>query len=255
MRKKKIVLILVIVLIIITSCTKKPSKQKELLIYCGITMVKPMSEIKLLIEKEYDCKILISKGGSGNLLSSLKSNKIGDLYLPGDDSYIEKCWEQNLISDTIFVGYNKAAIMVQKGNPKNISSDLNNLLNKDYRVVMGNPESSAIGRITKKMLTKKGIFDEVMKNVLLLTTDGKKMLRVLKEKKADLIISWSAFAKWEEHKDYVTEIEIDEKYAKKKKLVIGLLKTSKYPEISKKFMELAGSKRGKEIFHKYGLGN
>lgn len=39
-------------------------------------------------------------------------------------------------------------------------------------------------------------------------------------------------------------------YASKKKLVLGLLETSKYPDIAKKFMELAGSEQGQEIFNK-----
>ena len=216
-------------------------------------MNKPIMELKTIIEKEYDCKILITKGGSGNLLTSLKLNKIGDLYFPGSESYIEKCWEQDLISDTVFVGYNRASIMVQKGNPKNITSDLNNFTNKDYAVVIGNPESGSTGRETKRILIKKGIFEEVINNVLMLTTDSKDLFQVLKDKKADLVINWYSTSKWEEHKDYVTVIEIDEKYAEKKKLVIGLLKISKHPEIAKRFMELAASKEGEEIFRKYGF--
>ncbi len=254
MIKKKIISILMILLFLITSCNRKAHKQKELLIYCGITMIKPIMEIKSIIEKEYDCNILITKGGSGNLLTSLELNKIGDLYLPGSDSYIKKCWEQDLISDTVFVGYNRASIMVQKGNPKNITSDLNNFINKDYAVVIGNPESGSIGKETKRILTKKGIFEEVSNNALQLTTDSKKLFQVLKDKKADLVINWYSTSKWEEHKDYVTAIKIDEKYAEKKKLVIGLLKTSKHLEIAKRFMALARSKEGKEIFRKYGFG-
>jgi len=48
-------------------------------------------------------------------------------------------------------------------------------------------------------------------------------------------------------------LSIDEKYAEKKKLVLGLLKTSKYPEIAQKFMDYAASDSGCELFKKYGL--
>ncbi len=254
MRNGKIVFILMAFLLILTSCTKKPDKPKELLIYCGITLIQPIMEIKTIVEKEYDCNILVTKGGSGNLLTSLKLSKIGDLYLPGSESYIKQCYKEDLIADTVFVGCNRASIMVQKGNPKNISSDLNNFTNKDYAVVIGNPESGSIGKETKKILTKKGIYKQVLGNVLFLTTDSKDLFRVLKDKEADLVINWYAVSQWEENKDYVTAIKIDEKYANKKRLVIGSLKTSKYPEIAKRFMEIAGSKEGKEIFRKYGFG-
>ncbi len=256
MSKKFMMLLTVLIAISLTSCGEKKevAKKKELLIYCGVTMIKPMMEIKTIIEKENNCSILITKGGSGNLLKSLKINKVGDMYLPGSDSYIEKCKEENLISDTVFVGYNKAALMTQKGNPKKITSDLNNLTRKDLRVVIGNPDSGSIGKETKKILSKKGIFDDVIDNSFILTTDSKKLFQVLKDKDADLVINWFAVSKWDEYKDFVTVIEIDEKYAKKKKLVIGLLKISKHPEISKKFMDYAKSAKGKAIFTKYGLG-
>lgn len=242
--------------LIMVSCGENEvaTPKKELLIYCGITMIKPMMEIKTIIEKKHNCSILITKGGSGNLLKSLKVNKIGDLYLPGSDSYIKKGQEDNIITDTVFVGYNKATLMVQKGNPKNITADLNNLIKKDLLVVLGNPDSGSIGKETKKILSSKGIFDEAMQNVSILTTDSKKLFQVLKEKQADLVINWFAISTWEGQKEFVTAIPINEEFAKKKKLVIGLLKSSRFPTIAKDFMEFAESAKGKAIFKKYGLG-
>ena len=259
MKKRLLAILLCLLVLATTSCEQKRDQvkkmKKQLLIYCGITMIKPMMEIKAVIEKEYNCEILITKGGSGNLLKSLKMNKIGDLYLPGSDSYIKKCKEEKLVSETAFVGYNKAAIMVAKGNPKKISSDLNNLKSKKYTVVIGNPESGSIGKETKKILTKKKIFDEVISNSAILTTDSKKLFQVLKNNEADLVINWYAVSTWKEQRDFVTAIEIDEKYASKNKLVIGLLKYSKHPEIAKEFMKYAKSSAGKAIFNKYGLGD
>ena len=48
-------------------------------------------------------------------------------------------------------------------------------------------------------------------------------------------------------------LSIDEKYATKKKLVLGLLKTSKYPGIARRFMEYAASDKGRDLFKRYGL--
>ena len=251
----KIILFNFIFLFIFCGCESKKleKSKKELLIYCGTTMMKPMMEIKKIIEKQEDCKIIITKGGSGNLLKALKISKLGDLYLPGCDSYIKKCKEENLVTDTVFVGYNQAAIMVQKGNPKNISGNLANFTNKNLFVVIGNPESGSIGKETQKILQKKGIFEDALKNARLLTTDSKKLFQVLKDKEADLVINWYAVSTWKEHKTAVTSIKIEEKYAEKKKLVIGLLKSSKYPKIARKFMDYASGEKGSKIFSKYGL--
>ena len=73
-------------------------KKKELLIHCGIAMVKPMTEIAKTIEKQENCIIKITTGGSRNLYKSIEANKIGDLYLPGSEKYIENGMIENFIT-------------------------------------------------------------------------------------------------------------------------------------------------------------
>jgi len=231
----------------------KEEAPKELLIYCGTTMIKPMSEIARIIEEQENCKITITKGGSGNLLDSIKVNQVGDLFLPGSDSYITTATEEDLVSETVLVGYNKAAMMVQVRNPKNITADLNNLASPDYYVVIGNPNSGSIGRETQKILEKKGIFEAVQANARQLTTDSKDLALVLNNKEADLVINWYAVSTWPENEGQIDALPIDEEFASTKKLVLGLLKTSKHPDIARKFMEYAASEEGQEIFNKYGL--
>ena len=238
-------------------CSRKEAAQneqkKELLVYCGITMFKPMSDIAKVIEQQEGCKIIITKGGSGNLLESIRINKVGDLYLPGADSYIKTCLAEGVVTETVHVGYNKAAMMVQKGNPKGIIADLDNLASKEYYVVIGNPQSGSIGRETTKILKQKGILAEVQRNARALTTDSKDLILVLKRKEADLVVNWYATSTWPENSPYVDVLPISEKYACKKRLVLGLLSTSKHPGIARKFMEYAASEEGRELFKKYGL--
>jgi len=175
-------------------------------------MIKPMTEIAEIIEKQEKCEIIITKGGSGNLLKSIRINKVGDLYLPGSDSYINTCLDEGLVTETIHVGYNKAAIMVQEGNPRNIPADLDVFLNKSYHIHLENPESGSIGRETQKIFEKKGVWDEVLENTCTLTTDLKDMHEDLKEKKIDLAINWYATAVWEENEPYIDALPIDEDY-------------------------------------------
>lgn len=227
--------------------------QKELLIYCGVTMLRPMTEIAGIIEEQENCKIVIESGGSGDLMNTLKTDKVGDLYLPGSDSYINSLKDEGIVTEDVFVGYNKATILVQEGNPLNITNDLNNFVNEDYIVVIGNPESGSIGKETKKILEKAGIFNDVVENASKLTNDSTELMRVIKDKEADIAINWFATSVWEENKDYVEAIEISEDYAAKKKLVIGLLDYSQEKELAKTFMDYASSEEGQNIFNKYGL--
>ena len=233
----------------------RTDKQPELLVYCGITMIKPVTDIARVIEQQENCRITITKGGSGNLLRSIKVNEVGDLYLPGSDSYIKTATDEGLVSESVFVGYNKAALMVRKGNPKQITNDLNNLTEGKYYVVIGNPDSGSIGRETKKILERKGIFDEVAKAARRLTTDSKDLTMVLKHQEADLAVNWYATSTWPENEPYIDALGIDEQYASKKKLVLGLLTCSRHPDIARKFMAYAESDAGRALFEKYGLFN
>jgi molybdate transport system substrate-binding protein len=212
-----------------------------------------MSEIAASLEKQENVKISIIKGGSGNLLRSIKFNQLGDLYLPGSDSYISQAKQEGLIEKSVHVGYNKAAIMVQQGNPKEIPADLTALLNPNYYVVIGNPDTGSIGKETKKILSTAGIFSSVMQNARELTTDSKRLVEVLKKGEADLVINWYATAIWPENSEQIDALPIDDKYAAKKRLVLGLLKTSKHPKIAEKFMQYARSAKGRAIFERYGL--
>ena len=52
---------------------------------------------------------------------------------------------------------------------------------------------------------------------------------------------------------FIDVIEIDDKFAPKKKLVLNLLSFSKNPKIAKSFMKFASSTDGKKIMKKYGF--
>lgn len=233
----------------------EPKKKKEMLIYCGITMIKPILEIAELIEANEDIDIVITKDGSGNLMKSMLYSKTGDLYLPGSDKYYQMLDKDHpgVILDKVLVGYNKAAIMVQKGNPLGITGDLNELTKKELAVVIGNPGSGSIGKETQSILEKKGIYATALKNSMKLTTDSKDLVKLLINKEADIVINWYAVSTWDENKDYMDVIEINPDFVKEKKLVLGFLKYSQNKETAKKFMALASSKKGQAIFKKHGF--
>ena len=240
----------------LVSCKKEEAeKKKELLIYSGITMIRPMTEIAKIIEEQENCQITIIKDGSGNLLESIVHNKTGDLFLPGSERYytiIENDYP-GLITETVNVGHNRAVIMVQAGNPDTITPDLLNLTSIEYGVVIGNPESGSIGKETKNILDKKGIYEDVVRNAMSLTTDSKDLMKAIISKDADIVINWFSVYTWDNNSEYMDVLEIDPELVETKELILGLLKFSEHPDIAKKIMALAGSDKGREIFKKYGL--
>ena len=244
----------VIMLSLFSGCSEEPKpKTKELLIYCGITMVHPMVEIAKIIETQEKCHIEILKGGSGHLYEIITDNQVGDIFLPGSASFMDKARQEKIVNDTVVVGYNRAALMVQKGNPLNITADLHNLGDPRYAVVIANPDNCSIGRLSKHLLENLNLYQTTLDNAIYMTTDSKYLTKAIKEKKADLILNWQAPAFWPENLEAVEILPLDEKSASQHTLILGRLKFSKHPDIVKKFMQIANSPEGQAIFKRYGF--
>jgi molybdate transport system substrate-binding protein len=231
--------------------------KEEFIFYCGITMVKPMLKISKIIEKKYHIKVRIIQGGSGDLYDSLSISKKGDLYLPGSDSYLKKHEKEGIFGYRKYVGYNQIAIFVKKGNPKKIKT-LKDFLRKDVKVAIGNPESGSIGKAGEKVLKKFGgekFLEKIEDLVVMYATDSRDLNNLLKKGEVDVGLSWKATAFFPENREFLSIIEIPEKYSPKKKLVLTQLKFSKYPEIAKYFIDYASGKEGKKIMKEYGFLN
>jgi len=229
--------------------------KEELLFYCGITMVKPMSKIAKIIEKKDDVKIKIIQGGSGDLYDSLSSAKEGDLYLPGSDFYIKKHLDEGYLGYRKYVGYNQIAIFVQPNNPKHITS-LNDLIREDLSVSLGNSETCSMGKASVKVLKRfkgKNFLEEVEDNIMVYSADSRDFNKLLKSGNIDIGLNWKATAYFPTNKGKIGIVNIDEKYAPKKKLVLTMLTFSKHKKVVKDFIDLASSEKGKQIMKNYGF--
>jgi len=217
-------------------------------------MVKPMSEIaKRFAENHGGINIIISQGGSEGLYQSLKTSQKGDLYLPGSYSYRKRHLNEGLLGDYVDLGFNQAAMMVAKGNPKNISADLNNLTDENLAVVIASPEMGSIGRETKNILVNKGIYEKVVNNVIYQTSDSRTLNQAIKNGDADVIINWKATAYFDENINLIDALALNSEEAKLKRLALNLLTFSKHPEIARQFMDFAKSPEGLAIFSSYGF--
>ncbi len=250
---KRVILALLVVFIFDTLLYAKDKPQ--LLLYCGITMYQPIKKISNLIEKKYHCKINIIQGGSKDLYDSIKFSKMGDIFLPGSESYVKQCEKDKIIMDKRLVGYNQAAIFIQKDNPKNIKG-LDDLLREDISTILCDPQSGSIGAMTEKILKKfKGedFFNKAYAKAVEIGTDSRNLNSVLIDKQADMTINWIATAYWKENRKFIDIIKLDDKLAPKQKLVISILKFTKYPDIAKAIIEYASSKNGMKIMKGYGF--
>jgi molybdate transport system substrate-binding protein len=138
---------------LITSSIAAPPE--PLLVYCAAGIKPPVEAAAKAYEKEFEIPVQLQYGGSGTLLSSLRVSKSGDLFIPGEDSFIKTGRELGVLKETIPLARQHPVIAVPKGNPKNIRA-LADLLRKDVTVALANPEATAVGQTVKRVLEKDG---------------------------------------------------------------------------------------------------
>lgn len=229
------------------------SAKTELLLYCGITQVRPMTEIAHLFEKRENVKIAIAQGGSEDLFQSAKRSGVGDWYQPGEPSYRDRHVAEGLFGEQVTIGFNQMALIVQKGNPKKVKPDPRELLRKDLVAIIGNAESGSVGQEAKSILDRLGIYPQVIRSAAFLAPDSRSLMNAMKKDEADVTMSWRATGFFPDNAPRLDVVDLDPKIAKPQALLLIQLKSSKHPELAKRFMALAASEEGQSIFRKHGF--
>lgn len=225
----------------------------ELLLYCGITMVRPMTEIAQNFEKRENVKVTIAQGGSEDLYQSAKRSGVGDWYLPGEPSYHQKHLAEGLFGEHVLVGYNQMALMVQKGNPKQVKPDPRELLRKDLVAILGNAESGSVGKEAKDILDQLRIYPQVVRQAAFLAPDSRSLVNAMKKGDADVTLNWRATAFFPDNAPKLDVVDLDPKLARPQALLLIQLKSTKQADLGKRFMAFAAGAEGQAIFRKHGF--
>jgi molybdate transport system substrate-binding protein len=239
--------------VLVSGAALAQAAKPEMLLYCGITMVRPMTEIAQLFEKRESIKIAIAQGGSEDLYQSAKKSGVGDWYLPGEPSYRDKHQAEGLFGEQAAVGYNQMALMVQKGNPKKVKPDPRELLRKDLVAIVGNAESGSVGQEAKSILDRLGIYPQVIRSAAFLAPDSRSLMNAMKKEEADVTMSWRATGLFADNAAKLDVIDLDPKVARPQALLLIQLKSTKSPELARRFIALAAGEEGQAIFRKHGF--
>ena len=247
--------ILISVVMTIVSLLSPPAaaEQRRLLIYCGITMVRPVTELARAFEAREKVAIQVAQGGSEDLYQSAKKSRLGDIYFPGEPSYRDIHLAEGLLGDYRVIGYNQMALFVQKGNPKQVRGLLHELLRKDLAVAIGNAESGSVGHESRRMLDAEGIYPKVVANASELLPDSRSVNLAFKRGHADLALNWRATALFPDNSPYVDIVDLPVTVAAPQPLLMIELTFSKNLVDARRFIGFAASDDGQAVFRKHGF--
>jgi molybdate transport system substrate-binding protein len=230
-----------------------PAYANEIFIFAAGGTKPAIDEAAKLFEQKYGTKVTINYGGGGGVLSAMVLAKTGDVYVSPEQKFMDVAREQGAIdanSAVTTLAYMIPVIGVKKGNPKNILS-LADLAKPGIQIVMGNPETTALGDIVPQMLQKAGLYDAVKQNIVADAPQVTAMITMLKMSQVDAAVIWNYFGT-------ATSNDVDIIWIPKEYVTgIGEIQTavstySQEETTAQKFIDLLVSPEGKEIFKKNG---
>ena len=228
------------------------SKSRAIEFYCAAGMSKPMDEIIKAYREDFPGrKVEVSYSGSGTLLTKIRAQKSGDLYLAADTSYIQIAQEKELAEESIPVARLWPVIVVKKGNPKKILK-VDDLIREDVRVNLGNPEAASVGKKTKKLMETLDKWESLKKAVDARGNFKPTVNEIANDVKidaADAAIVWNSIA------SQYPELEaVEIEGAPRGTVTICVLKFARIPHETLHFARyICASDRGLKIFRKHGF--
>ncbi|MGA9086078.1 MAG: molybdate ABC transporter substrate-binding protein [Methanoregula sp.] len=190
--------ILIVSLLFAAGCTSTGSGQsaaatssagspESILVYAGAGLQPPLEEIGPLFTEKTGIAVQYNYGGAGTLVSQMNLTRTGDVFMPGSTVEFRTAKSQGLVNDSKLVAYHVPVIVVQKGNPKDITT-LADFARPGLKIALGDANATAIGKAGAKMFAALNISAAVEKNVVSRTPTINELTVIMQTGQADAAI-------------------------------------------------------------------
>jgi molybdate transport system substrate-binding protein len=226
----------------------KPT-QPPLVVYCAAGLKGPVEEAARAYEAEYGVPVRLQYGGSETLLGQLEASGRGDLYIPGDDSFITKARDKGLTAETLPLATMRPVVAVAKGNPRNIRS-LDDLFRDGVKVSLARP-SAAVGALARERLTKAGRWERLEKRAAVARVTEPEVANDVRIGGADAGIVWDSTVR---QNDALEAVELPELAGEPARVAAAILNSTEQPTAALRFARYLGARdRGLPRFARHGF--
>lgn len=226
-----------------TSDAAKKFEGKSLMIYCGAGMKEPFQKIADTFQENTGCEMKVTFANAAQIQTQINTSKEGDLFIAGSAEEVKPV--KSLVSRQTDLVKHIPVIAVQSGNPKNIKT-IRDLANRSVSVLIGDPESTPIGKIAQKAFADAGIKDKVQ--IAAATATAPQMTTALAAGEADAAVVWKENVKGDGTE--IADVKDMEKYIKT--IPAAFLSTSKDTDTQKAFEEFLMSDEARNIWTEFG---
>jgi len=218
-------------------------------VFCGAGLKPAVELIAREYEKTYQVPIELQYGPSQTLLASIAVTRSGDLFIPGDDSFLALARNKHLIAETIPTAKMAAVVAVRAGNAKNIRS-LADLYRADVRLGLTNPEAAAVGKLAREVLQASGAWGQLESHATVFKPTPNDIAADVKLGAVDAGLVFDAVARQYPELEIVTLPELAPAVAS---VSVAVLRSSAQPTAALRFARyLSAADRGLKHFAALG---
>lgn len=206
--------------------------------------------VKAFNEKYPNIEVNMRYGGSGELFTTMETQKNGDVFFPAAYKYMGEAIENGYVeNDTVKnVTKNIPVIIVQPGNPKNITG-VEDLGRSDVKVGLGEVEGPAIGKSSQEILNK----SNVTVKPTVTTTTVNQLVTYLVSGEIDATIIWDAMTTWADNQGKFEVIDIPENQNKISTIPIAVTTFTEDSDSAHKFVDfVTEDDKAHSLFEKWG---
>lgn len=246
---RKLMLILVILLVFTGN-----SYASDLMVFSGAGLIKPMEEMRKNFEKQNNIQVDIHYGSSGEIFGMLAAGQPCDVLIPGAEKYTQDALKNGwVIKETIHnLVLHVPVLAVPKGNPAGIQG-FEDLSRPGIKVAIGDPKAPAIGRVSKKMLKKAGLWEKVQPNIEVYAPTVNQLLIYVALSQVDAAVIWGDLTAWAEGKGKIEVVPIEAKYNMIKTIPTAVCAKARHMEKAMAFNAYVSSEEGGRIWQNWGF--
>lgn len=227
----------------------------DLMVFSGAAFKKPMDELIAAYKKKTGTDVAVSYGNVKTIMSQVSLTKQGDVFVVPSPDIMDKAVRKGIVLEDSVRSfcYVVPAIIVQKGNPKNIRG-LKDLLRDDVRFVMANPETVYIGMLSAEILDRslsQGEREILRKKVITYADDISKLATYIVMNQADAVLGFDFLKSWDPDKTDIVKLRKEE-ILRIGAGQVGIIAYTRDREKAKAFIDFLLSDAARDVFRKYG---
>jgi len=257
--EKRIIISVLAALVLVVSAGYAEEPQ-EITAFTAASLTGAFGEIGQIYKNETNIRVVFNFDGSQALRTQIENGAYADIFVSANKKQMNAVKADGLMnnSSVIIFTKNKLSLIVPKDNPGKVGN-LSDLAKPGLKIVIGTKDVP-VGDYAMQIINKLGndsqfgaeYKQKVLANIISQETNVNYVVTKVALGEADVGFAYVSDVT-EDLAAKVDKVDIPDEYNILAEYPIGVLKNSKYPAQSEKFIELVTSSEGKAILKKYGF--